>query len=45
MKYTQWRSKGEGGGSKKKVVKKILGYDAKISRGGAFKDPPGRQTP
>ena len=29
----------------KKDVKKILGYDTKISRGGKFKDHPGRQTP
>ena len=30
---------------KKKVVKKILGYETKISRGGKFKVRPGRQTP
>ena len=29
----------------KKVVKKILGYETKISRGGKFKVHPGRQTP
>ena len=29
----------------KKAVKNILGYETKISRGGKFKDRPGRQTP
>ena len=30
---------------KKKVVKKILGYDTKISRGGKFQDRPGGRKP
>ena len=31
--------------AEKKVVKKFLAYETKVSRGGKFKIRPGRQTP